>query len=69
MVQANLGNITFVEFVTSQHLDLLVEARGKEEIAKGAVEVLTRMGHGWKRWNKPRDGNKMQLDSARNCSL
>ena len=41
MVNANLGNLTFVEFVTGQHLDLLVEARGKEEIAKGAVKVLT----------------------------
>ena len=42
MVEANLGNITFVEFVTGQHLDLFVEAFGKEAIANGAVEVLTR---------------------------
>ena len=43
MVDVNLGNITFVEFVIGQHLDLFVEACGKEEIAKGAVEVLTRI--------------------------
>ena len=43
MLPAILGNIAFVEFVTGQHLDLFVEARGKEEIAKGAIEVLTRI--------------------------
>ena len=43
MAEANLGNLTFVQFVTGQHLDLFVEARGKEDVAKGAVEVLTRI--------------------------
>ena len=38
-----LQGITFVDFVNGQHLDLFIEARGKEEIAKGAVEVLTRI--------------------------
>ena len=32
---------TFVDFVKGQHLDLSIEAGGKEEIANGALEVLT----------------------------
>ena len=43
MAEVNWRHLTFVEFVSGQHLDLFVEARGKEEIAKGAVEVLTRI--------------------------
>ena len=42
MVEANVGSITFVEFVTGQHLDLFVEALGKEAIANAALEVITR---------------------------
>ena len=38
-----LQDITFVDFVNGMHLELFVETAGKEEVAKVAVEVLTRI--------------------------